>query len=264
MKAKHTVKKLGRCCLGLLLLMTMIHLSSVKSPGYIMPAEQLIGFMASNFTKFKTLVIIQSTLKKRAGVEDSETVSKEQIWVKSPNLFHFKLLDRSEDRTEDRDNTFRRLLIANKKVTLEELLSERGINLRNVAFTRIDGTIAYRIGDKGPESPKLFVEKERFLPLFMQYRFREAPGGDTVTVRFKDYRKLDEGWYPFEIIYTVSGKTMETYAIQTLEANVTVNPSLFYATGDKPTPLEAPAKVKALPDEERLKKIIEATEKKYQ
>ena len=73
---------------------------------------------------------------------------------------------------------FRRLLISNSGTGLERLLSGMGINLKKVSFTRIEGIIAYRIGDKTPDSPKLLLEKETFLPSsFNVQTFSENPPG---------------------------------------------------------------------------------------
>jgi len=151
---KPSEAKLAIYCLGFLIFSTLTLMVNEKSHGYIMPAEQLIGFMTSNFSNFKTLVIIQSNQQGNQGHENPETVFKEQIWMKSPNLFHSKVLDQDVSRSEVPDITYRQLLIANKKDNIERLLSRMGINLQSVAFTRIDGIIAYRIGDKGSESPK--------------------------------------------------------------------------------------------------------------
>ena len=48
--------------------------------------------------------------------------------------------------------------------------SELGIDTQQVAYTRLEGTVAYRIGEKDPEKPKLLIEKARVLPLLIVYR----------------------------------------------------------------------------------------------
>ena len=159
---------------------------------------------------------------------------------------------------------YRQLLIANQTQRIGQILSGMGINLELVGFTRIDGVIAYRIGDKAPESPKILIEKERFLPLLIIYRSIENLTHNVIRVRFNDYRKLQEGWYPFEITYSLGQKFRETYSIQSLQANEPIDIQIFYSAEGEPYPSGVPEKKQEDPDEERLKKIIKTFEKKYQ
>ena len=136
LKFKHLL-----ICIGFILCVTFM--VNNRCHGYIMPSEQLIEFMVNNFSKIKTLVIIQSTLRSDQG---NEKVFREQIWMKYPNLLHSTVLDQNEERREPLDMTYRQLLIANSSSRPEHILSMIGLNLQNVAFTRIDGIVAYKIG----------------------------------------------------------------------------------------------------------------------
>jgi hypothetical protein len=236
-----------------------------------MPAEQLIQFMAKNFSKFNSLVIIQSVSEDNLRIdeenlayyEDAEDVFKEQLWMKSPNLFRSEVLGYDEDRGEIRDMVYRQLLIANSQDDLERLLLGLGINLQSVAFTRVDGVIAYRIGDQGPYSPKLIVEKERFLPLLLTYGLSEDFYEGPITVWFKEYRKVERGWYPFEITYSVGDRFIETFEIQHMEANIPIDPSIFEYSSVRTRKDEAQDTKERSPEEKRLRKIIKAFEEKY-
>ncbi len=192
--------------------------------GYVIPAEQILDFMAGNFSNFKTVVIVQSTLQ--TG-QDMEKVFMEQVQMKSPDLFELQSLDRIAERTGTPYMAYRQLLIANSRARLEQILSMMGINLQAVSLTRIDGVIAYMIGEKGDNIPKLLIEKERFLPLLLIYRTRGNMLEEVVTVRFQDYRKEGKGWFPFQISYSVDNKIREEYSIQTFETNVPINSPLL-------------------------------------
>jgi hypothetical protein len=195
-----------------------------RSHGYVMPAEQMLDFMAKNFSNFKTVDIVQSTME--IG-QDSEKVFMEQIRLKSPDLFELKSLDRMTGRTDIPYMAYRQLLMANSRARLEQILYMMGINLQAVSLTRIDGIIAYRIGEKGDDIPKLLIEKERFLPLLLIYRTTGDMSKEIVTVRFQDYRKEDKGWFPFQINYSVGNKIREEYNIQTLQTNIPISSSLL-------------------------------------
>lgn len=229
-----------------------------------MPAEQLIAFMAKNFSKFQTLVIVQSTQQKDQRYEVGEESFIEKIWMKSPDVLHSQVLDHPMGRLMEPDITYRQLLIANSAQRLLGLLSRMGVNLYSVSFTRIDGNIAYRIGDEEPESPKILIEKDRFLPLLVVYRPSENSLQETITVQFKDYRKMDQGWYPFEITYYDGKELREDYTINTLHVNVPIDPTLFVVPGPESAPDRPSEQGQIPPEEERLKEIIKKFEEKYQ
>jgi hypothetical protein len=83
--------------------------------GYIMPAEQIIQFMAKNFSKFETLVITQTTLQQDPTDDEWEEVFMQKIWMKSPDFFRSQVLDETGSRALASDIDYRQLLIANSE-----------------------------------------------------------------------------------------------------------------------------------------------------
>lgn len=249
---------------GILILVSLIFMPAEKCRGYVIPANQLIAFMAKNFSKFQTLVIIQSTQQKDENDEMGDESFMERIWMESPDRLRSQVTDHPMGRVKEPDMSYRQVLMANSAQRLAQILSRMGLNLHSVALARIDGVIAYRIGDKEPEQPKILVEKDRFLPLLLVYKTPRQPVLETITVQFKDYKKMEEGWYPFEIIYTDGRAFKEIYTIHTLKANVPIDPALFvmpkreFAPEQVSEPEEVPA------EEERLRDIIKKFEEKYQ
>jgi len=196
------------------------------SQAYVLPAEQVIQFMAANFAKFDTLVITQSTTRVQMG-ESPARVHEEVLSIKSPNLFHSSMLDPSAEPTRGDDRIFRELLIASSQRRLLPRLSELGIDTRQVAYTRLEGTIAYCIGEKDPKKPKLLIEKTRVLPLLMVYQRPDQATGELIRVRFLDYRKVEQGWVPYEIHYFSGDQWVEKYSVHSVKVNVPLKPSLF-------------------------------------
>ncbi|MFH1242209.1 MAG: hypothetical protein V1689_07580 [Pseudomonadota bacterium] len=211
-----------------------------KGRAYIMTADQLIGLMTGNFSKFKTLVITQSTQVIDTKDQEIGMALEEKVWLRSPDYYRLELLgvpglirpSGTEKPVlgevvagrESSEMAFRRLLIKNDSQSIKALLSRMGVNLDSVAFTRLDGVIAYRVGDGAVESPKLLIEKDRFLPLLLNYRSPERSGGKMVKVRYDDYRKVEGGWYPFKITCSIGEETLEHYFVLDLQINVPVNP----------------------------------------
>jgi hypothetical protein len=196
------------------------------SQAYVMPAEQIIQFMSANFAKFDTLVIRQSTTRMQKG-ESPEKGYEEVLSIKSPNLFRSSPLDSSAEQRSVEDRVFWELLIASSPRRLLPRLSELGIDTQQVAYTRLEGTVAYCIGEKDPKRPKLLIEKTRVLPLLLVYQSPRQGAGELIRVRFLDYRKVEQGWIPFEI-HTFSGdQWIEKSSVHSVKVNVPLKPSLF-------------------------------------
>jgi hypothetical protein len=241
--------------------------NSSKSYAYILPAEQIVEFMSANFTCFDTLVINQITQQENLAADEigEDRVFREKLTMQSAANYHLEILEQTADKLEGAEHLFRQFIINNPKEKLLQLLPRLGIDLQQVSYSRLEGTIVYYIGDKDENSPKLLVEKKRFLPLLLVYRLPGDPQAKWVRVRFKDYRAVKDKWYPYDITYAIEGQFTERYMIQGLETNVPIDPALF-KTPKTVAPVTTATPIKKLSPEEkeRLKKIIEAFEKKYE
>lgn len=248
---------------GLLIGIMVLLSISYNSMAYVMPAEQLLGFVTDNFAGYRSVVGIHSVLR---TTPDSEKVFTEQISLSSPNKYSTKLLDRLGGRNDSPDLTYRQLLMANKTARLEHVLSAIGIDIKTVSYTRMDGKIAYRIGAEDPESPKLLIEKERFIPLLLIYKAPGELNDKIISVRFQEYKKEAKGWYPFEIIYSEDSGLVERYTVQTFEFNVPVDTSILQQFPELEIPEEPIDDEKIAREEEQemarelLRKITEVSE----
>lgn len=255
--------------LFVLLVFSGIFLSSYNAFGYVMPAEQILDFMIKNFSGFKTITLIQSTLQTANG---NETVFTEQLWLESPDKYSTKSLDRLGDRDVIvPDLLYRQLLVASNREKIERILLSIGIDLSKTSLTRLDGVIAYRIGDKAPGSPNLIIEKKRFLPLMLVYRIPDETDSKLISVRFEDYQRKDKSWYPFEITYKQGESLVEKYSIQTIQTNIPIDASILkkFPEYELPEVPESDNKPEATDskdqdiDKERLQNVIKAFEEQY-
>jgi hypothetical protein len=248
--------------------------SPAKVRAYVMPAEQVIGFMAVKFSKIKTLVITQSTYLVNQDDQKPESVIKETLWLKAPGFLYSEIESETEaqgttnlEKTAVRvapDMAFRRLFMGNSGKALMLLLSTVGVNLDSVWYTRLDGVIAYQIGDRYDGSPKLLIEKERFLPLLISYRVAGDSAQKIVTVRFDEYRKLAEGWYPYRITYSVGEEILERYSVIDLKVNLPIEPSFFVDRGAGARPVKDFEYSHDEANEDRLRDVIRLLQEKYQ
>jgi hypothetical protein len=230
------MKGLSRYVIGLCLFSNLFLVSSERCLGYVLPSGQLISYMVKNFSEFKTLVISQTTWQEDERHEEGWESFKEKIWMKFPSLFHSQTLNPAKKKIIEPDTSFRSLFMADSGAWASDLLIRMGINLNAVGLTRVDETVAYRIGGKDPDAPKILIEKERFLPLALTYLFPGYSDVETITVLFSDYRKMGKGWYPFEITYFDPRGFRENYMIDTLQANVPIDPAVFGGTDTSSDP----------------------------
>lgn len=222
---------------------------------YVLPSDHLLDSMAANFSKFETL-IINHTVERES--EEGFRTFEELIAMKGTDWLH--AAPREGGKGNDAgviDRGFWSLFLANTQARLRDLLRGAGVDLGRVSYTRVDGNVAYLLGDRREVSPKLAVEKARFLPLFFQYPSQFTPGSELVRVIFKDFRQVDQGWYPFEIICDSDAGWSERYTTLSIKVNAPVEPSLFHSVQEESLPAERPH------ENERIEGIIKSLEQKY-
>ncbi len=244
------MNKLPGYVMGLCLFAVLFFMPSNRCQGYVLPAHQLIDYMIKNFSNFKTLVITQTTWQQEERYEEGWESFQEKIWMESPNLYYVQSLNPSKERLMEPDTCYRSLLMANSNARVTALLTSMGINLNAVGLTRVAESAVYRIGGKDPDAPKILIEKERFLPLVLTYSFPGYSDAEPITVLFGDYRKIDKGWYPFEITYFDPRGFRENCMIDTLQANVPIDPTVFADRDTNVVPSQTPKQDVVSPKEE--------------
>jgi hypothetical protein len=205
---------------------------------YVMPSEQLLGFVADNFKKFKTISILQSTRLMSSLGDEPALTFEERIWVQPPRFYRSQIvteieeegisLDEIQASRLDIDPGYRQLMAANSRQDLSNRLLAWGIDLSLVSLTRLDGTVAYAIGDyKDKTMPTLLIEKKRFLPILLRYPVSGRPGAEPVTLRFDDFRAVSGGWYPFRVDCLQGGELIERYLLLEAKFNVPLPPEVL-------------------------------------
>ncbi len=274
---------------GMILFVTSFLLAMPgSSSGYLMPVDQLIDKMRGKFSSFKTLIIDQSIHVLDPQDRETTMVFQEKTWLKSPGYCRSEITGRPEnldmaaapapggpsqregqvayevaELQGNSDTAFRRLLMANSRDTIMTFLAQMGVNLESVGFTRLDGIIAYRVGDKGPESPKLLINKESFLPLLFSYVPLRSSNQDLAIVRFDNYKQVDSGWYPYEIDYSVEKERVERYFVLNISVNPPIAASFFRFKTERTAIPQRSENDQDGQQDERLKEVIRVLKEKY-
>jgi len=260
---------------------------------YVMPLEQILARVRKNSANINTLIIEQATHVIQSRDPLRERVFREKVWLKTPRYERTMEVGAprlqnsgvespktmtgtvNEERDGEKppdpaarqpnpDTAYRWLLMANPKGEISAFLSQLGIQIWDLGYDRCDGVVAYRVGARNPDGPRLLVDKERFFPLLLSYMLPGDPDGRLVTVRFRDYRKDDAGWYPYEIEYALQDAPMEVYHVLNLTTNAPIQASFFERKIAPSAAPRAPSLNPRNPDDQRLKTIMQNLEKKYQ
>jgi len=261
---------------------------SGNAAGYVIPIELLIDKMQDRFSSFHTLIVDQTTQILGSPEGEVADVFQEKVWLRAPGYYRSEIMGRSRAekvsqpsptggkegsdketvdaavfRKPNRDTTFRRLLMTGKRADILASLAQAGVDIDSIGVSRVDGTVVYRIGKKGPNQPRLLVDRTTFFPLLFSYLSSGSPQKHLVTVRFDHYKEVGSGWYPYAIDYTDNGANAERCFVLNIRVNPPIDISFFEAPArDHGRPPSASTTIDPK-EEDRLKEAIQAIKEKY-
>jgi len=260
--------------------------TSSLTGAYVLPCSQILEFMSENFDRFESLVVVQQRYLSMPERSGPDVIMKEKLILKPPKFYR---LERLESLTGDSKKTTGRepkaqspaepftgaesepgdaydllpyrLLLAPGAEKTGRLLQRLGIDLDRIALDRLEETIVYRVGAEDPESPKLLIEKERFLPLLLIYRVPAGSRSSKVTLQYRDYRKLEVGWYPYEITAVSTEGARKTFFAEKVDPNREVDLPLEVIPEVRG--FHSGAKRRLYGDKDRIREVVDLLEKNY-
>ncbi|RJR26301.1 MAG: hypothetical protein C4582_01885 [Desulfobacteraceae bacterium] len=217
---------------------------------YVLAPEQILDLMAKNFAAFRRVAVTQTVHIPKSGIEGRELSFKETIYLKTPGFYA---------RTADSggismDLPYRIILMPGSVSYLADYLFRLGINSGERCLSRQDGVISYRLGDKDKQSSALFVEKERVIPILFRTRIQSATAHGFRVVSFKDYRQVDEDWYPHELEISEYGATVVRFMITEIKVDPVIPGGIVF------NPIEIPPAAHGAPSplQETIRALTEA------
>lgn len=233
---------------------------------YVMPPEQLLEFMSEKVPGCESMEI-GWTASSSTLIEEGGGTVEEIVWFRRPNLLRV-LRDSGEVRGEDvagLEAGYLGLFCGDEKEA-ERLLIRLGVAGTRSSYTRHEGEVAYRIGSDSGGGPTLLLEKKRFLPLLLLFEPRDGKVGGFAKVRFRDYRKVGEGWFPFEILYDGPSGVTGAYTVRQVLFNRPPPeraPKRSSLDSVSPSEDKGASQGRGESESDRLKKVIRAFEQKY-
>ncbi len=232
--------------------------SSAEVQGYVIPPEQLLEFMAENVAGFQTLGLTWE--HRSASEEEGEEPVVMDVWFRPPE--EVRVAPRgiyTEGVPEEPELAFLSLFSGNQHL-IQRFLTWKGVDLGASSYTRLDRVVAYRIGRKSSGTRVLLLEKSRFIPLLLRYEPDHAGAEETTEIRFQEYRRLEDGWFPRRILYRTASGVTGTYRVRDLRRNEP-HPSGFSSMERSKEGERASEPVSE--EEKRLESVIRAFEEKY-
>ncbi|MBN1103783.1 MAG: hypothetical protein JXL84_10255 [Deltaproteobacteria bacterium] len=226
--------------------------TSGECPGGVFTAEQIIRFISARVSVFETLLVDQSIRQEGWAERGQVRIFTERLWMKSPDLIHSEVPEGFVKEAPCLDHRHLQLFLRNSPTDLIRILSAMGIDFGHVDQTRSEDSIAYWIGGETPQSPGLVIEKERFLPLLLVRPSADPKRG--VTVQFADYRRVEQGWYPFRVRTLQGDQAKCRHTVHSVRANVLMD----FLPADPSSRASPGSETWTLEREEKLDRVIRA------
>jgi len=215
-----------------------------RGAAYVLSTKQILDLTAKNFAQFKTVALLRTVYVTEAG--GSETAFEDVLYLKTPGFY----ARQPEAGTPSAGIAYMALLMPLSVSSIAGHLTRMGINTNERALVLHDRVICYRIGGKSDNDPVLLLEKQRCIPVFLRAGHTSS-GTGLRTVSFKDYRKIEEDWYPFETVLSEEGKPIFRSVIKEIKVNPVIPPDLSFA------PIDADEKSGSSPFQETIKALRE-------
>ncbi|MBW2022546.1 MAG: hypothetical protein JRI51_06715 [Deltaproteobacteria bacterium] len=239
---------------------------------YLLSASQVLQRMIKNFSPFETLVIVQWAKVVEGADGQEQDLMEQKVWIDTQWQASCKRVDTGKN-AKDPDLEASRCgwcriekiegMFINRPVSeMINFLSSIGIKTSRMSLTHLGAKVAYVIGRNGKRDSHILISRDKFLPIALRIWDINSPGGP-FTVRFEEYRRVGEGWYPYRITCETDLGQKHQYVIQEIRPNMPIEASVFKPA--KNTRVNLPPKPSRHDlDENKVKDVIRILEEKYQ
>jgi outer membrane lipoprotein-sorting protein len=217
---------------------------------YILPAEQIIGFMIEHLGSARSVEIVQKAIIYNPELEGGMQELDGTLHYRRPDQFRSKLTGPGIEQilvvssggaisvangkivaeAESSFDHFKDPMLYRQEDLILQRLSELNIDVETVSFGRFKDKIAYVIGAKYPDEsvPQLWIDKETFRPIRFVVRGRGPHSPDLEEIEYSEYTPLDKKrWYPGRILFLQNGELIKMYVLDSFRVNPALPKELF-------------------------------------
>jgi len=268
-------------------------LLAVAAPGpaaaHVLEGPHVLELTAEAMGKIAALQIDQKLLVYAPAPDQEPSVFDETVTYVMPQRFRSDIAADRIQRThlifadtaltvidgrlavgEDPFDRYQRLLRSRTRSQLMRTLNRMGVETAISSLGRVEETVVFVLGARYPDASvsQLAVDKKTFLPLrlLLVERPSEA-GGGRLAITYQDWRKVQSGWFPFQVSFHVNDQLVREIRV----ADLRINPAIPEGWLD-PEALRASLAVSApeTPEEqkqeavEEVQQAVEAFRKKFE
>ena len=126
---------------------------------------------------------------------------------------------------EDPFDLYQQLLRSRTRPRLMRTLNRLGVETAISSLGRIEETVVFVLGARYPDESvsQLAIDKETFLPVRLLLVDQGVAGADRrLEIFYRSWRKVQSGWFPFQVDFTINGRLAREIQV----ADLRINPSI--------------------------------------
>lgn len=120
---------------------------------------------------------------------------------------------------------YQQLLRSRTRPRLMRTLNRLGVETAITSLGRIEETVVFVLGARYPDESvsQLAIDKETFLPIRLLLVDRGMAAADArLEIFYRNWQKVQSGWFPFQVVFTINGRLAREIRI----ADLRINPSI--------------------------------------
>jgi hypothetical protein len=217
---------------------------------YVLEGPHVLDLSAKAMGRIAALRVNQKLLVYPRTPEEAPTVFDETAIYVMPERFRSDIASERIQRThlvfadssltvidgrtavgENRFDLYQRLLRSRSRPRLIRTLNQLGVETAISSLGRLDERVVFVLGARYPDESvsQLAIDKETFLPVRLLLVEGDAEAaGPSLEIFYDNWQKVQSGWFPFQVRFTVNGRLAREIRV----ADLRVNPSLPSALMD--------------------------------
>jgi outer membrane lipoprotein-sorting protein len=252
---------------------------------YVLPGPFLLKLMTQHLGIANRLLITQTLVLYDDNPGKSTNELSETLKFMSPETFRSDIVSENiqririlsnrsiltvidgkiSDEPENSYDHYKDLILFGSRESLQERLSDLGVDVKVTSLGRFQGKLAYVLGAQYPDEtlPQVWLDKKTFLPFRWIITGNET---QNLEVLYLNWKKLNHTWYPMHIEFLSNGNLVREIHVQNIKVNPAFKADVFDIQKLKSLyPQEAPAESKNESKEEmdEVQKTIEEFKKIY-